>query len=395
MSNTSLNFKLPGFRTLLTINNTLKTIIMKKLIVLFSLFVLVCFNAMSKNSVLDSIVPIRGFCISAPTPQYFDTFLKFIEEDLAPRKVNTLLLLVGYRYQYESHPELIDVNALSKQQVKQLVKLCREMNIKLIPQLQIMGHQSSMTTANMLLQKYPEFDETPHVKLLPERKWPNEQELYAKSYCPLHPEVHNIVYDCVDELLEVFETDIFHAGMDEIFYIADDKCPRCSGRDKAELFAGEVTKLYHHLNSKGNKLWIWGDRLIDGKTSGLGMGQAWIENTGRAINLIPKEVVICDWHYKVAVPTSVLFATNGFDVITCPYQTPSVASTQLEHFLSFKENSPEPMRNHFKGMMQTIWGSCDEFLDVFYEGAEEAERRKGSKDCFIQLFEEINELGNK
>lgn len=365
---------------------------MKKLCVLFSLCVLTGFNAISQTVVLDSVMPIRGFSISVPTPQNFDTFLKFVEEDLAPRKVNTLLLLVGYRYEFEKHPELRDDNALTKKQVKQLVRLCREKNIKLIPQLQIMGHQSSMTKANMLLQKYPEFDETPHVKLLPERKWPNEQELYAKSYCPLHPEVHNIVYDCVDELLEVFETDVFHAGMDEIFYIADDKCPRCAGRDKAELFAGEVTKLHHHLNNKGKKLWIWGDRLIDGKTSGLGMWQASMNNTARAIDLIPKQVVICDWHYKVAVPTSVLFATNGFDVITCPYQTPSVALTQFEHFLSFKENSPEPMKSHFKGMMQTIWGSCDEFLDVFYNGAEEGERRKGSKDCFIQLFERIGEL---
>lgn len=365
---------------------------MKKLVLFLFLSVLYLYVISANKAALDSIMPVRGFCISAPTPQYFNTFLKFIEDDLVPRKVNTLLLLVGYRYEYELHPELQDKNALSKNQVKQLVALCRKHDIQLIPQLQIMGHQSSMTEANMLLKKYPEFDETPHVQLLPERKWPNEQELYAKSYCPLHPEVHNIVYDCVDELLEVFETEIFHAGMDEIFYIADDKCPRCAGRDKAELFAGEVTKLFHHLNNNGKRLWIWGDRLIDGKTSGLGMWQASMNNTARAINLIPKEVVICDWHYKMAVPTSVLFATNGFDVITCPYQTPTVALTQLEHFLTFRESSPEPMKSNFKGMMQTIWGSCDEFLDVFYKGAEEAERRKDSKECFIQLFDKIGEL---
>jgi hypothetical protein len=34
----------------------------------------------------------------------------------------------------------------------------------------------------------------------------------------------------------------FHAGLDEVFYLGDDKCPRCQGRDKAELFAGEVRK---------------------------------------------------------------------------------------------------------------------------------------------------------
>lgn len=341
---------------------------------------------------LDSIMPIRAFSIKIPSQEYFDTFLKFVDEELATRNVNTLLVLVDYRYEFESHPELRDENALSKEQIKELVSLCSEKNITLIPQIQIMGKQSTMTKANMLLTIYPEFDETPHIYLLPERKWPNEYNLNAKCYCPLHPEVHAILYDCVDELLEVFEADIFHAGMSEIFFIADDKCPRCSGRDKAELFAGEVTKLYHHLNNNGKSLWIWGDRLIDGKTSGLGMWHASMNNTARAINLIPKDVLICDWHYRIAVPSSVLFAVNGFDVITCTYQTPSVALTQLDHFLTFRENSPEPMKYHFRGMMQTIWGSCDDFLDVFYKGKEEAERRKGSRECFIQLFDSIDKL---
>ena len=55
--------------------------------------------------------------------------------------------------------------------------------------------------------------------------------------------------------------------MDEVFYIGEDNCPRCSGRDKAELFAGEVTKIRNHLALKNRRLMIWGDRLIDGKTS--------------------------------------------------------------------------------------------------------------------------------
>jgi hypothetical protein len=58
--------------------------------------------------------------------------------------------------------------------------------------------------------------------------------------------------------MEVFEADAFHAGMDEVFYIGDDKCPRCSGLDKAALFAGEVTKIRNHLARNGHELWIWG-----------------------------------------------------------------------------------------------------------------------------------------
>jgi hypothetical protein len=44
-----------------------------------------------------------------------------------------------------------------------------------------------------LLVKYPEFDETPEVKMPEVYKWPNADSLYCKSYCPLHPKVHGVV----------------------------------------------------------------------------------------------------------------------------------------------------------------------------------------------------------
>ena len=110
---------------------------------------------------------------------------------------------------------------------------------------------------------------------MPEKyEWPNADKLYCKSYCPLHPEVHKVVFDVVDEICDAFETNAFHAGMDEVFYLGEDKCPRCGGRDKAELFANEIRLIRDHLAQKNRRFWIWGDRLIDGKTTGLGMWEA-------------------------------------------------------------------------------------------------------------------------
>src|ERR1700749_3530701 len=67
---------------------------------------------------LDSLIPIRGFCIDAPRANGVDSFVRFINEELAPRKVNTLLILVDYHYQFKSHPELADSGALSNADVK-------------------------------------------------------------------------------------------------------------------------------------------------------------------------------------------------------------------------------------------------------------------------------------
>ena len=54
----------------------------------------------------DKLFQVRGFCIGAPSPNGVDRFVKFINEELAPRGVNTLLLLVDYNYQFESYPQL-------------------------------------------------------------------------------------------------------------------------------------------------------------------------------------------------------------------------------------------------------------------------------------------------
>src|SRR5438067_3280009 len=81
---------------------------------------------------LDSILPVRGFCIAAPEPKEVDRFIKFINEELTSRKVNTLILRVDYNYQFESHPELREDSSLSKGDIKKLVYACKANNIHLI-----------------------------------------------------------------------------------------------------------------------------------------------------------------------------------------------------------------------------------------------------------------------
>ncbi|HEY9047350.1 MAG TPA: family 20 glycosylhydrolase, partial [Ohtaekwangia sp.] len=265
---------------------------------IFTLILVVTTLGLQAQVKPSAAFPTRGFCIAAPRPAGVDAFVKFIHEELATRQINTLILRVDYNYQYEHHPELRDSIALSKADVKKLVGAAREHNIRLIPQVNLLGHQSWASTTHNLLRAYPQFDETPHVKMPAKYTWPNDDGLYCKSYCPLHPEVHGIVFSVVDEICDAFETNAFHAGMDEVFYLGDDKCPRCSGRDKAELFANEVRTIRDHLKQQNRELWIWGDRLIDGKTTGLGMWEASYNNTYRAIDMIPKDVMICDWHYE-------------------------------------------------------------------------------------------------
>ncbi|MCP4899309.1 MAG: family 20 glycosylhydrolase [bacterium] len=326
-------------------------------------------TAESKH-ISSSSFPVRGFCIAAPRPAQLSEFIRFIEDELVPAGANTLVLRVDYNFDFQSHPELRDPITLSRSDVERLVKTCRLGGIRVIPQFNLLGHQSWHERILHLLRVYPHLDETPHIDLPEKYEWPNSDNLYCKSYCPRHPEVHPIVLALVDELVEAFEADAFHAGMDEVFYIGDDKCPRCAGSDKAELFAAEVTLLGNHLAGSNCELWIWGDRLIDGRTTGIGMWEASMNSTHRAIDLIPKDVVICDWHYERAVPTAPYFASKGFQVVSCPWNLAVVGIEQIRAIKRHRNNSTPEMRQRFLGVMQTIWSEPESFLDQFYGRAE-------------------------
>lgn len=340
---------------------------------------------------VDEALPVRGFCIAAPAPRSLDQFIAFVRDELAPRHVNTLILRVDYRFAYESHPELRDKEVLSKEDAKSLVNVCRTNQIKIIPHLNLLGHQSWAGNTGSLLRQYPEFDETPDVKMPAKYEWPNADGLYCKSYCPLHPKVHDVIFALMDELGDAFEADSFHAGMDEVFYIGDERCPRCSGRDKAELFAGEVRLLHDHLAGKGRRLWIWGDRLLEGKTTGLGMWEASYNNTWRAIDLIPKDVMICDWHYERPDQTAVYFAMKGFQVVTCPYRVPAIAVSQVRDMARFRNSSTPELKDRFQGVVQTVWSDAGRFLAVDYQGKATGKASTNNPWLSFQaLFEEIN-----
>lgn len=344
----------------------------------------------------DSILPVRGFCVAAPRPASVDRFVKFIREELVPAKINTLILRVDYNYQFTSHPELKDSGSLSKSDVKKIVAACKSGNIQVIPQINLLGHQSWASNLGNLLEVYPQFDETPHVKIPENYKWPNEDGLYCKSYCPSHPDVHKVVFALMDEICEVFEAKAFHAGMDEVFYIGDDKCPRCGGRDKAELFAGEIRKIRDHLATNNRKLWIWGDRLIDGKTTGIGMWEGSFNNTHRAIDLIPKDVMICDWHYERADKTAVYFAMKGFQVVTCPWRKPALSIIQVNDMVEFRQTATRAMKENFQGIVQTVWSSSEQFLDGYYNNKKDSDGGENTPwHSFRTVVATINNLQNE
>jgi hypothetical protein len=289
---------------------------------------------------------------------------RFIREVLAPHGVNVLVLEMGYAYQFKSVPKIGTPKGLSVEEVQSLVKVCRECGIKLVPEFNCLGHQS--TEPGSLLGEYPQLREKPgqYPKFL---KDPMPEQREGACYCPLDPGVHKLVFALLDELADVFEADVVHVGMDEVFAIASSNCPRCAERDPAELFAGEVKAIHDHLAAKGRKMWMWGDRFILASDHGFKeWGWASSRNgTHPAIDKVPTDILICDWHYEVAPPTPKFFVEKGFDVVAATWWYQDVALEQLKMMRDLSADPDRARAARAKGIMMTTWVEMQRFIDAW------------------------------
>lgn len=252
-----------------------------------------------------------------------------IAEVLAPLGVNVIIFEVDYNYDFASRPDLRHAPFITRADARELVAVCREHGIALIPQFNCVGHQSWVRTKTLfpLLAKYPELEEPPDAD-------PAEWDRVIRAWCPFHPRVKEIVYPMLDELIEVFEAEAFHVGMDEVMVVASDKCPRCKGRDPADWFAVAVADLYQYLvREKGLTMLMWGDRLLDAEALNANSRfEASHSGTAGAIDRIPKDIIVCDWHYYVQpdYPSVRLFQEKGFRVLPASWQDVKAVEALIE-----------------------------------------------------------------
>jgi len=270
---------------------------------------------------------------------------------LSERGINALVVEVNYNFDWKSHPELAADDGLTLQTAREVAKACRDNGIRIIPAFNCLGHQSWGERTMALLKVYPQLDETPG-------QYPKNKGIYCRSWCPLNPEVNPIIFDLMDELIDAFQADAFHVGMDEVMIIASDFCSRCKGKDPAELFAKAVNDYRAHLVDVNKvEMFMWGDRLINGAdpATSYSKWEASFNNTYPAVDLIPKDIIICDWHYKEQESYGSIpyFLSKGFCVWPASCNEPAAASALIDYSQSYWSDP------RMLGHLFTHWGLTD------------------------------------
>jgi hypothetical protein len=266
-----------------------------------------------------------------------------------------LILEVNYGFEFQSHPELRNgTQTITKAGAKQFVDACRKNKIELVPQFMCLGHQSWGKRTHPLLTKYPELDLTPGA-------FPDNVGIYCREWDPTNPKTNRLVFALIDELIEAFDAEAFHVGMDEVFLLSSEHAPSTNKLDPADVFADVVNDLHGHIVKKhGLTMLMWADRLIDGDQFGMGEWEASKVGTAPAVDKIPKDIILCPWHYepRPAYESLPMFMNKGFRVLPASWKNTGATLALIRYA---RENQTE---GRLVGHIFTTWSQHrDNFAD--------------------------------
>lgn len=272
---------------------------------------------------------------------------------LAEMGLNILIFEIDYDLKFTSHPELIrSKDPITPEAAKNFVRFCNSHGIKVIPQFQCLGHQSWAETTYTLLTVYPELDLTPGA-------YANNDSIYCREWDPMNPRVNEIVFALLDEILDAFYADALHVGMDEVFLLQDKHAKSTNQLDPAKVFAKVVNEYHEYLSSKDCEMMMWADRFIDSEIYTYGTWEASANGLHPSLEMIPKDIILCDWHYEtldvypglmdgyLSVP---MFLEKGFRVLPTSWRNPVSSKALIEY--SLEQDHPNML-----GHLFTMWSS--------------------------------------
>lgn len=278
-------------------------------------------------------VPFRGVHLYLPAKADIPFTKRLIKYILSPCGYNTIILEMGAGMRFDSHPEINEAfleaaqktasgqwpplphhevaggQLLEKEDVRDLVAYAGSFGIEVIPEIQSLSHIQYLTLAHPDIAELPADGITLRAADARLEDIP-PSDFYAHSACPSNPKSWQIVFDLIDEIVDVVQPARYvHMGHDEVYQIGI--CPICSKADPAELFARDVIRYHDYLAGKGLKMMIWADML-----------QPIGENnqpkvTTRAVSMLPKDIVLLDfiWYFHPDKDIEENLLPYGYQVI--------------------------------------------------------------------------------
>ena len=283
----------------------------------------------------------RGMHLDVGRHMFSVDFIKKYIDAMAMLKMNTfhwhLTEDQGWRIEIKKYPKLNEVAAYrsetlighyrdqphqfdgkryggyyTQEQVKEIVAYAQQLQITVIPEIEMPGHSKAVLAA------YPELgcsEELVEVAT----KWGIFEDIYCTK-----EETFNFLEDVLDEVLELFPSEYIHIGGDEAPKTRWKLCDDCQNRiktaglkDEHELQSYFISRMENYLNSKGRQIIGW-DEILEGGLAPNATVMSWrgingaIEAAKQNHNVIMTPTSHCYFDYYQSENENEPLAIGGF-----------------------------------------------------------------------------------
>ncbi len=220
--------------------------------------------------------------------------LKKLADTMAEYKLNSLQLYVEHSYEFREYEFCREeLGYLTKAEIKELDAYCKERFIELVPSLSTFGHLYHLLQSEQYKHLCELKDYIPSEHHYVER-------MAHHTINPTLDESFELVKSLIDQHMSAFSSDKFNICCDETFDLGKGVN---AGLDKGELYINFVKKLISYVESKGKKVMMWGDIVL--------------QHPERLPEL-PESVSFLNWYYDKQVSEKQVSAFEGKKQIICP-----------------------------------------------------------------------------
>ena len=163
----------------------------------------------------------------------------------------------------------------TQEQVRELVQYAAERHVTIIPEIEMPGHALSAIAC------YPELSCGLEDHYETATKW----GIFKQVYCPKE-ETFAFLEDVMDEVFELFPSELIHIGGDECPKASWKECPHCQAlirreglKDEFELQSWFIQRMEKYINSKGRQIIGW-DEILQGGLAPNARVMSWLGEEG-------------------------------------------------------------------------------------------------------------------
>lgn len=322
---------------------------------------------------------MRGFHMGLPPREEIPFFKNLLKTILIPYHYNQLIIEFAGGMRFVSHPEISEAwlegnrkskageiptfphgsmnsggELLEQDEVREFCSFAREFGFELIPEVQSFGHVQYITYAH---PDIAETDESVTERQMDTRNTDQPPSTYYHhSYCPQNPKSYEIIYDLIDEIVDVVCPPRFvHMGHDEIYQMG--LCPKCKDVPHDVLYEMHVTAMHDYLAKKGLRMMIWADMMQPTERY-----KSW-----PAIERLPRDIVLLDfiWYFHFDLDMEDHLLPYGYDVM--------MGNLYSSHYPRYESRAA---KERMIGGQVSTWCRLDEytlgkkgkFYDLLYTG---------------------------